>query len=319
MMVALRVFLALGAMMSSVQSFAAIKVSDVEVFSGYPWKEIVVGYTITGTDSSADYIRLTATDKSANKSYTAKTLLGIKLTEGRHALRWNAAAEGVQLSSTNVVFQLSVVNLGVQLWENGPYWAECNVGAMKPEEFGYFFWWGDTVGYKIVGSSYDAVDGSSTGFSFSSDNCPTYGKDNITLESQGYIDSTGNLVAKYDAATQHFGTLWRLPTDAEWRALISNCTTTWTTRNGVTGRLVTGKGTYASKSIFLPATFMGYDDNGFYPGPIGIYWSSTPASDANIARALYFKTDKKRDEFYLRSYYNRYKGIPVRPVRAFAQ
>ena len=36
---------------------------------------------------------------------------------------------------------------GVQLWENGPYWAECNVGAARPEESGYYFWWGDTVGY----------------------------------------------------------------------------------------------------------------------------------------------------------------------------
>ena len=36
---------------------------------------------------------------------------------------------------------------GIQLWENGPYWAECNVGASKPEEFGYYFWWGDTVGH----------------------------------------------------------------------------------------------------------------------------------------------------------------------------
>ena len=23
--------------------------------------------------------------------------------------------------------------------ENGPYWAECNVGATKPEEYGYYF------------------------------------------------------------------------------------------------------------------------------------------------------------------------------------
>ena len=37
---------------------------------------------------------------------------------------------------------------GVQLWEGGPYWAECNVGATRPEEYGNYFWWGDTVGYK---------------------------------------------------------------------------------------------------------------------------------------------------------------------------
>ena len=29
---------------------AEIQVSDVEVFSGYPWQEIAVGYTITGSD-----------------------------------------------------------------------------------------------------------------------------------------------------------------------------------------------------------------------------------------------------------------------------
>lgn len=33
-------------------------------------------------------------------------------------------------------------------------------------------------------------------------------------------------------------------TDAEFVALIDNCTTTWTTRNGVYGRLVTGKGAF---------------------------------------------------------------------------
>ena len=35
----------------------------------------------------------------------------------------------------------------VQLWENGPYWATTNIGAEKPEDYGYYFWWGDTVGY----------------------------------------------------------------------------------------------------------------------------------------------------------------------------
>ena len=28
---------------------------------------------------------------------------------------------------------------GVQLWENGPYWAECNIGASRSEECGYVF------------------------------------------------------------------------------------------------------------------------------------------------------------------------------------
>ena len=32
----------------------------------------------------------------------------------------------------------------VQLWEGGPYWATTNIGAEKPEDPGYYFWWGDT-------------------------------------------------------------------------------------------------------------------------------------------------------------------------------
>ena len=38
-------------------------------------------------------------------------------------------------------------SVGVQLWKDGPVWAFCNIGATVPEECGYYFWWGDTVGY----------------------------------------------------------------------------------------------------------------------------------------------------------------------------
>ena len=148
----------------------------------------------------------------------------------------------------------------VQLWEGGPYWAECNVGATKPEEYGYYFWWGDTVGYKRENDAWVASDGSTSNFSFNSGNTPTYYKSNDALLSSGYIDSTGNLVAAHDAATAHLGSPWRMPTDAEFSALISNCTTTWITTNGVAGRLVTGKGDYADRSIFLPAAGNGVED-----------------------------------------------------------
>ncbi len=216
---------------------------------------------------------------------------------------------------------------GVQLWENGPYWAECNVGASKPEEYGYYFWWGDTVGYTRSGGTwtddywYNGVTWvSSTGQQMSSSpftysSCPTYEKDNSALQSAGYIDSTGNLVAAHDAATAHLGSPWRMPTDAEFSALISNCTTEWTTRNGVYGRLVTGKGDYADRSIFLPAAGYGYDSNLGGPGSHGLYWSSTPYSgDSYNAWSLDFYSG-----YFCRDYYYRYYGQSVRPVRGFAQ
>ena len=222
---------------------------------------------------------------------------------------------------------VDINDLGVQLWEGGPYWAECNVGASEPEEYGYYFWWGDTVGYTRSGGTWSSsssyyyysgvtwVSSSGTSMSsspFSSSTCPTYNKSISSLQSSGYIDATTNLVAKYDAATVHLGSPWRMPTDAEFSALISNCTTTWTTRNGVYGRLVTGKGDYASKSIFLPAAGRGYGSYLYYPGSFGYYWPSSPDSDySDDAWYLRFSSS-----YFDRYSYLRYYGQSVRAVRS---
>ena len=212
---------------------------------------------------------------------------------------------------------------GVQLWENGPYWAECNVGATKPEEYGYYFWWGDTVGYKPSGGMlndyyyYDVTWVSSKGermtnSPFTESSCPTCGKSSSALLSAGYIDSTGNLAPEHDAATVHLGSPWRMPTNDEIGALINNCTTTWTTKNGVYGRLITGKGTYSDKSIFLPAAGSGLGSSLYYADSRGYYWSSAPDSDD--AWCLYFKSGNFRQYGD-----DRYFGQPVRPVRDFAK
>ena len=107
-----------------------------------------------------------------------------------------------------------------------------------------------------------------------------------------------------------------MPTDAEFSALINNCTTTWITTNGVSGRLVTGTGAYANRSIFLPAAGHGAGSSLDYPGSNGIYWSSTPISDNSYdACYLYFYSGN----FYVDSYYDRLCGQSVRPVRGFAE
>jgi len=73
---------------------------------------------------------------------------------------------------------------GVQLWENGPLWAQTNIGANSPAETGYYFWWGDTLGYKWQNSQWVASDNSVSGFSFSNANCSTYGKSLAQLRSR---------------------------------------------------------------------------------------------------------------------------------------
>lgn len=221
---------------------------------------------------------------------------------------WDAGVDWPDNVNSNFVCTVSVEEQsdgdhgGVQLWEGGPYWAECNVGASKPEEYGLYFWWGDTVGH--AGDWY-----------FDANHCPTYGKTTSELQSLGYIDSTGNLAPAHDAARAHWGLPWRMPTDAEFVALVSNCDTQWTTRNGVNGRLVKGRGAYSSKSIFLPAAGYGYDSYLYTLGSLGSCWSSSPNSD-NFYGAWYLSFYSSN--FY-RGYSNRSGGQSVRPVRGFAK
>ena len=146
---------------------------------------------------------------------------------------------------------------------------------------------------------------------FDSNSCPTYDKENAELQSAGWIDSTTNLVAAHDAATAHLGAPWRMPTSAEIAALVSNCTNIWITTNGVSGRLVTGKGAYANRSIFLPAAGYSSGSSLYDSGSQGHSWASTPISEFSYnAGDLFFSSNyfEWRDS-------SRYRGQPVRPVR----
>ena len=170
-------------------------------------------------------------------------------------------------------------------------WATCNVGASTPEEYGDYFAWGETT----TKETYDY------------DNCPTYGLSISELQSQGYIDSEGNLTAQYDVATANWGGDWRMPTYAEQEELRNNCTWTWTTQNGVNGYNVEGPN---GNSIFLPAA--GYRNvlSLYYAGSYGVCWSSTPnGSDSDRAYYLYFRSSDQGVDNYLR-----YFGQSVRPV-----
>ena len=112
----------------------------------------------------------------------------------------------------------------------------------------------------------------------------------------------------------HLGSPWRMPTDAEFSALISNCTTTWITTNGVAGRLVTGKGDYADRSIFLPAAGNGNASYLTSAGSVGLYGSSTPFSGYSDSACNLFSNS---DAFLKTNGYRSY-GLSVRPVKSIA-
>ena len=209
---------------------------------------------------------------------------------------------------------------GVQLWEGGPYFAECNVGATKPEESGSYFWWGDTVGYvrNASNNGWVSVDGKGKTIKFSSTDTTanqTYGKDDDTLKSEGWIDESGNLVAAHDAATAHLGAPWRMMTDAELKMLVDEdvCQYTWTGNwegTGKKGYVIKGKTAgYTDKSVFFPAAGCG-DGSNLSAESCGFYWSL--ATSSKFAWYLWFDWE---DFMRLNSY--RYYGCSVRPVRGF--
>ncbi len=206
----------------------------------------------------------------------------------------------------------------VQLWEGGPYWATTNIGAEKPEDYGYYFWWGDTVGYRRQGNAWVATDGSSSNFRFwdSSKSMQTYNKSISTLQSDGWVvlkDGAYVLASEHDAAQVQWGGGWRMPTDQEMDDLCHNkCDWTWTTQNGVNGYIVSGRGDYAAASIFLPCA--GYGEEGALSdaGSDGKYWSAVPSSGYDYAYVLYFGGGYFRTSGTYRPY-----GQSIRPVQGF--
>ena len=167
------------------------------------------------------------------------------------------------------------VDLGLP---SGLKWATCNVGASSPEDYGDYFAWGET----------------SPKAEYTSENSITYGEQ--------MSDISGN--AQYDAATANWGGSWRMPTKEEMRELVDHCEWTWTRVNGVNGSKVIGPN---GSCIFLPAAGGRYGASLSGDGSYGLYWSSTPYGfDDSHACFL--------DDGEYVGGYNRYCGLPVRPI-----
>ena len=277
---------------------------------------IDIYYDIEATDGGKYTVTVQIegrTNEVTATTFTGDVGDGIAPGRNRHIL-WNAGADWPgKKGDVRVIVTATKQDdkhKGVQLWEGGPYWADRNVGASRPEDYGLYFWWGDTVGYRPSGTTF--------GLDFTISNCPTYDKYINTLLSEGWIvnnNGTYVLAPSHDAAHVHWGGAWRMPTEQELYDLCYNkCDWTWTTQNGVNGYVVRGRGAYASNSIFLPCAGRGYGTSLSNSGSGGFYWSSVPDSDDYDSWYLYFGSSG-RSTFYNYRYY----GQSVRPVQGFAK
>ena len=202
----------------------------------------------------------------------------------------------------------------VQLWEGGPYWATTNIGADNPWEYGLYFWWGDTVGHRPSGTTFDFDFGYYNSAVF------TYNKTVSELQSAGWVTSDGVLAPAHDAAHVQWGGAWRMPTDAEFSALSHNCDWTWTTQSGVNGYVVRGRGAYASNSIFLPCANDAYGTS-LRSGSYGDYWSSVVdpgGGDFAEWQYAYVFCFSSGSSHGTASMYRCF-GLSVRPVQGFTK
>ncbi len=175
------------------------------------------------------------------------------------------------------------VNLGLP---SGTLWADRNVGASSPSDYGSYYAWGETStksDYNL--KTYQYHDGSSW--------------TNIGSNISG---------TRYDIARRKWGGSWMMPTKSQWQELLNRCTWTWTSQGGHNGYKVTGPN---GNFIFLPAAGNRRWTSSNRVGREALYWSST-LYENNTGRVwyLYFGSDSH-------GVYNRIcreLGFTVRPV-----
>ena len=274
-------------------------------------------YDLNATDGGTYTVEVTIegrTDEVTATTFSGNVGEGVLPGKNRHIV-WEAGADwrGKKGDVKAVVTATIEARIGkkpkrVQLWEGGPYWADRNIGADAPWKAGLYFWWGDTVGHR------PSADGTFN-FNFDYYNPAIYpiGKSMSELQSAGWVTSSGVLTSSHDAAHIKLGGSWRMPTEQEFENLISNSDWTWTTKNGVRGLIIRGRGNYTSNSIFFPAAGGGSGTSLALSGSVGWYWSSVLCP--NDAKGFGFDSSGR----FLFAGGGLHAGFPIRPVQEFTK
>ena len=207
------------------------------------------------------------------------------------------------------------VDLGLP---NGAKWATCNVGAESPEEYGYYFAWGEVVPkkkftwatYKFMATGYDSWEGITkyTYNAFDND-----GNSAIWYDMKGNFigDNKTILEPEDDAATVYMGGDWEMPLDGDIGELIEYCNWEWTDNynsTNVAGYIVKSK--VNDNHIFLPAAGTYFDSDLNEIGTSGTYWSNSIGDwSCRYASYFYFFEGVVRDYFVVRHVGHTIRGV----------
>ena len=262
----------------------------------------------------------TVTTEASGNSYVAKFVVPVAVGTSLNGIKVKVGDDATYAITNNVTAAAKVYNVTkslikwVQLWENGPYWADRNVGASSETDYGDYFAWGEVEPKSDYSWNTYAWGTSAT---------------NLTKYTGTSGDGKTTLEAEDDAATYNWGGNCRMPTIEELGHLINKeyNGSTWVATstdytdgghweadyNGVAGWLISGKtGTdYENNSIFLPAAGFRYVGSLLYDGEYGHYWSSSLNSVSSDG--AWFLYSSSGDPGMHGN--GRFYGRSVRPVR----
>ncbi len=173
---------------------------------------------------------------------------------------------------------------------SGTLWADMNVGATSPEDYGDYFAWGETTPKNTF-----------TKDNYAFGTPPSFTK--YTVD-----DNRWRLEQADDAAHATWGGDWRIPSLMEYMELYNYCTWAWTALNGVEGYKLTGKN---GNSIFLPAAGSIQEDTHLQADAYVNYWvNSAHEWSFPYVYALGFTATRR----YVQAVH-RYHGRPIRAVQ----
>lgn len=157
------------------------------------------------TKLSVDFTPKDALDKRITWRISADSLAFINkdgsvtaLLPGSAVITAFADAEGYTSEANLSISQFVApekVDLGLP---SGKLWADRNIGAIKIDDYGLFFLWGETNPNDPYGA-------------------PRYS----SINKKAFVD--GYLAKEYDPATKHLGAGWSVPTKADFSELINYC------------------------------------------------------------------------------------------------
>lgn len=169
------------------------------------------------------------------------------------------------------------VDLGLP---SGTLWADHNVGANSPEDYGDYFAWGEITSKSIYGSN------NYTGF-----------------VKKDFYNDEGYLFG--DAATNKWGDKWRMPTIPDFYELITYCEAEVTSVNGVEGIYFTGKN---GNRIFMPYSGIMDGDSNTQNKINGFYWTTSRTNNDKVWAYEISDTE------CVNSSIDPYKGLSIRPI-----